>query len=91
MPRLEQDAAAKPEVYTVCVEEMPVGRTAGLTNALLLWAVAHVVFAQRLRRNARRPVYSFLQQFVLRVTEATVPRVCWRVAEAVGASTGVGV
>ena len=89
MPRLEEDAAASPEVmYTVCVEETPVGRTAGLTNALLLWAVAHVVFAQRVRRNSRRSLYLFVLQFVLRLTDATLPRVCWRVAEAVGASTG---
>lgn len=63
-------------------------RRAGLTNALLLWAVAHVVFAQRVRRNSRRALYLFVQQFVLRLTDATLPRVCWRVAEAVGASTG---
>ena len=90
MPRLEEDPAttATPDVmYILRVEETPVGRTAGLKNALLLWAVAHVVYAQRVRRNSRRALYLFVQQFVLHITDATLPKVCWRVAEALGAST----
>ena len=90
MPRLGEDpvTTASPEVtYVLRVEETLVGRSAGLKNALLLGAVAHVVYAQRIRRNSRRALYLFVQHFVLHVTDATLPKVCWRVAEALGAST----
>ena len=87
MPRLERDAAATPEAsYRVCVEEVPVGGAAGLAKALLLWAVAHVIFAQRVRRGSRRALYLFIQKYVLHVTDSTLPRVCGRVAEALGVS-----
>ena len=85
-PRIEGADAGDPPVFTVTVEELAVGCATMLVNALLLWAVAHIVFAQKVRRNARRPVYLFLEHFVLKVKEThTLPRVCWRAAKALKA------
>ena len=82
LPRLEEDAPST-ESYNVVVEDLVVATSAGLKDGLLLWAIAHVVYAQGVRRNGRRPFYLFLQHFVLKVNDgATLPRSCWRTAKA---------
>ena len=52
-----------------------------MVGAVLLWALAHIVFAQRVRRGERRALYIFIQNFILQVRDSClVPKVCWVVA-----------
>ena len=67
--------------YSVVVEDVIVGTSGEMGPALLLWAVAHSVFAQHVRRGERRALYIFIQNFILGVSDCTVvPKLCWSVA-----------
>lgn len=77
LPRITQETHG----YDIQVEEVVVGCCCTLVEAVLLWAVAYSVFAQPLGRTPRRAAIVFIQHFVLRVQDATVPRLCWTLAK----------
>ena len=68
--------------YTIVVEGSPVCRVGGRRDAVLVWAMSHILFAQM--PNKAKKFFFFVERFVLDITEPNVPVECLKIAKYLG-------